>query len=360
MAIDSLSSLRLFQFRCFRELALDLPSGFTFFIGANAMGKTSLLESVCMLTRLQSPRTSTPAELATHGSGSFSIDGRTPEAHLGLRWENGTRRLSLDSRPQTRTEDYLAAARVAWFGNLDAELVRGSGGVRRRYLDFLGIQCLAGYRAALRDYERALRSRNALLKDGRPAREVAAFDEPLVRNGEALIVFRTHLCEALAPLVAAACHEISGATDEISLCYRPSASPPLVDALAASAETERRLRVTSVGPHRDDVDLLLRGAPAAAFASEGQQRSLALALKLAQARHLAATTGNVPIHLVDDVFGELDPRRRASLLGALPAGAQVLITTTSLDWLPSGLDARVFHVANGQVSVGKSAADSLE
>lgn len=359
MESDGLSALRLCRFRCFSELALDIPPGLSFFVGANAQGKTSLLEAVCVLTRLQSPRTTTTAELTTHGSEGFSIDGRSGDALLAFRWENGVRRLALDAKPQSRTDDYLAVARVAWFGNLDLELVRGSGGVRRRYLDFLGSQCLPGYRSALRDYEKALRSRNLLLREGRPDREIAAFDEPLQRNGDLLISHRSALCSAISPLASVACAEISGAEDRLDISYRPSAACPLAEALAASRPTEVRQRVTVVGPHRDDVELLINSVPAASFASEGQQRSIALALKLAQARHLAATTGHVPIHLVDDVFGELDPPRRARLLEALPAGAQILATTTSLAWLSEPPPMHLFHVSAGAVSVGSPSVRPL-
>jgi DNA replication and repair protein RecF len=345
-----LRQLRLSQFRCFDSLDLAPGPFRTFVVGRNAQGKTSILEAACILLRLQSPRTSTLAEAVKFGCSACAIDGRFGDTHLAFHWQDGTRRIALDSKPQTRPDDYLNTARVAWFANSDLDLVRGGGSARRRYLDFLGIQSVPGYRSALRAFERALRSRNALLRDNRPRKEIEAFDHPLAENGDALTSFRAGLCRILAPLANSACGEISGSSDTVALSHQPGASSPLLEALAASQEQEIRLRQTIVGPHRDDVTLLVNNAPAASFASEGQQRSLAIALKLAQARHLESVLGVPPILLLDDVFGELDADRRNRLLEALPRGAQAIITTTFLDWTGPGPDDVVLALADGRLS----------
>lgn len=345
-----LRQLRLSQFRCFDSLDLAPGPSRTFVVGRNAQGKTSILEAVCILLRLQSPRTSTLAEAVKFGCSACAIDGHFGDTHLAFHWQDGARRIALDSKPQTRSDDYLDTARVAWFANSDLDLVRGGGSARRRYLDFLGIQSVPGYRSALRAYERALRSRNALLRDNRPRKEIAAFDHPLAENGDALTSFRAGLCRILAPLADSACGEISGSSDIVAMSHLPGASSPMLEALAASREDEIRLRQTIVGPHRDDVTLLVNNAPAASFASEGQQRSLAIALKLAQARHLESILGAPPILLLDDVFGELDADRRNRLLQALPRGAQSLITTTFLDWAGPGHNDVVLTLADGRLS----------
>lgn len=327
-----LHRIQTVDFRCFDSVVFEPGPARTFIVGRNAQGKTSLLEAVCILLRLQSPRTSTLAETVRAGADGFSIDGRVRDAHLLCQWRDGTRRIVLDSKPQTRTDDYLETARVAWFANSDLDLVRGGGSGRRRYLDFLGTQCVPGYRSALRAYERALRSRNALLKDGRPRREIEAFDEPLIESGERIWDARSALTEALAPLAASAAAEISGSGEALKITHRPGGTRPFADALRESRPEEMRLRQTLTGPHRDDLDLLLNGLAAGPFASEGQQRSVALAMKLAQARHLRDALGHHPVYLIDDVFGELDPTRRNLLLQAIPHDAQTLITTTFLDW----------------------------
>ena len=344
-----LHDLRLRSFRCFDWLEFQPGRGRTFIVGPNAQGKTSILEAVCILLRLQSPRTSSLAETITFGQTGFALDGHCAGAHLACRYTGDGREIVLDSKPQPRTDDYLDVARVAWFANSDLELVRGSGSVRRRFLDFLGMQSGPGYRKALRACERALRSRNALLKDGRPRREIAAFDEPLIEAGETLLAARADLCRTLAPLAHASCAEISGGSDALGLSYRPGCTLPFREALAASRADEERLRQTVVGPHRDDIGLLINGLQASSFASEGQQRGIALALKLAQARHIESSQGRPPVLLLDDVFGELDAVRRNRLLASLPPAAQALITTTFLDWAGDTGSDTVLHLAGGRL-----------
>ena len=345
-----LTDLRLRGFRCFDALEFRPGVGRTFVVGRNAQGKTSILEAACLLLRLQSPRTTSPAEAVKFGHSGFALDGHCDGSHLSCRHTGEGREIALDSKPQSRTDDYLDIARVAWFANSDLDLVRGSGSVRRRFLDFLGVQSVPGYRKALRAYERALRSRNALLKDSRPRREIAAFDEPLIGAGEALLAARTGLCTALAPLARTSCSEISQGADTLETAYHPGCDGAFREALAAARPDEERLRQTVVGPHRDEVELAINGRDAAVFGSEGQQRGIALALKIAQARHLEAAQGRPPILLLDDVFGELDTVRRNCLLASLPHGAQAIITTTFLDWAGDTAADVVFHLGEGSLS----------
>jgi DNA replication and repair protein RecF len=259
----------------------------------------------------------------------------------------------LDSKLQPKSAEYLAVARVTWFANTDLELVKGGGALRRRYLDFLGVQSVPGYKKALSNYERTQRSRNALLKEGRPRREIAAFDSSLIESGELLMEARAELCACLGPLARTSCEEISGQADNLEIRYRPSCNGPFAEALAASRNEEDRLRQTVCGPHRDDIDVTLNGLKASAFASEGQQRSIALALKIAQARHIENLHGRPPLLLLDDIFGELDTERRNRLLTALPSDAQAVITTTFLDWVDNTASDAVFLLADGRLTSGK-------
>ena len=344
-----LTDLRLQDFRCFESLEISMGPGRTFVMGANAQGKTSILEAVCLLLRLQSPRTATTADAIRFEQHRFSLDAHFSGIHLLLHYSHEGRELLLDSKPQTRTDDFLDVARVAWFANTDLDLVRGASSARRRYLDFLGMQCVPGYRKSLRAYERALRSRNSLLKDNRPRREIEAFDPPLVEAGEFLFAARAQLCEALGPIACAACLEISGGVDALEISYHPGGGTPLAAALAASRTDEMRLRQTTVGPHRDDLKIAINKLDAAGFASEGQQRGIALSLKLAQARHLEAVQNRAPILLLDDIFGELDPDRRNRLLASLSPQSQAIITTTFLDWADRKPEDAVFKLAAGRL-----------
>ena len=218
------------------------------------------------------------------------------------------------------------------FANADIDLARGGSDLRRRYLDFIGSQIDARYRPTLRAYERALRSRNSLLKSGRPrARELLAYDEALVRHGTELRAMRTALVSRISPAAARAHQEISGSSEELEIRYAPGNDGDFAAHLARSRSQEERLHQTVVGPHRDDLDLTVDGMVAQTHSSEGQQRTLALALKLGQAR-IFADEGAPPVLLIDDIFGELDPARRVALFSALDAGAQKLVTATSPQW----------------------------
>ncbi len=327
-----LDNLQLRQFRCFEALEVSLRERFTFFIGANGEGKTSILEAVCVLLRLQSQRTSSLAPVIRSGARSFLIRGRLDEHLLEIQYGGLRRRLLFDEQEQRSTAEYLRLARVVSFANVDIDLVRGGSDLRRRYLDFVGAQLDARYRPTLRAYERALRSRNALLKSPQPRlRELAAYDEALLRHGSELNHMRAELVRRIAPLAAAAHRQISGSDEDLAVAFAAGNEDDFAAHLQRSRPQEERLRQTVIGPHRDDLELLVNGMIAQTHASEGQQRTLALALKLAQAR-LFAEDGTPPVLLIDDIFGELDARRRAALFGALDVGAQKLVTSTSPQW----------------------------
>jgi len=340
----ALEHITLHDFRCFSRLEFHPGQGANFLIGPNAAGKTSILEAACVLLRLQSPRSATLQEAVNHGRETFLLDGRVEGSHLQVRAGAGGRHLEIDSVVQGRSEAYLRIGRVAWFGNDDLELIRGPSSKRRRYLDFVGAQSDGRYLKSLRAYERALRSRNALLKERRPRREVAAFDGPLAAAAAVLWEVRGALAGNLAPRVAAAAAEISAHDEGAAIVFAPGGSGDLLAALAASRDEEERLRQTVVGPHRDDLSITLDGREASKYASEGQQRTLALALKLAQTRLLSERPGPPPVLLIDDVFGELDRARRNRLMFALPAGGQLIVTSTTTDWLEGTREGETFHL----------------
>lgn len=344
-----LADLQLKDFRCFESLTAQLSNGFNFFIGPNGAGKTSILEGVCVLLRLQSQRTSSLAPVVRAGCSSLTVRGRFDGHVLEFRYGGLRRRLQFDGVEQRTTAEYLRIARVVSFANIDIEMVRGSSEPRRRYLDFVGSQVDARYRPTLRAYERALRSRNALLKSARPrTRELAAYDAPLLAHGTALGAMRAKLVERLAPRVADAHLAIGGSKERIEAHFAPGNENDFAAHLARSHPQETRLRQTVVGPHRDDVDLFIDGMPAQDYSSEGQQRTLALALKIAQAQ-IFAEEGAPPILLLDDIFGELDPERRNALLATLPGGGQKLVTVTSLQWRENFGEAAMYNLRDGKL-----------
>jgi len=344
-----LTELRLADFRCFSSLSLEPTPGVNFFLGRNATGKTSLLEAICVLLRLQSPRSPSLSRCVRFEQPGFGLAGHFGEHQLSLRLDGRGRKLALDAVPQSKSDAYLGTARITWFGNEDLALVKGPGSGRRRYLDFLGSQILPGYRKTLRSYERALRARNFLLRENRPRREIDAHSAPLLEAGATLHEQRLSLLPHLKSHLTEAVRDIVGEDETADLNFRPGFSGVFADALAESIQEDLRLRLTTTGPHRDDLLLHLNGMAAAEFGSEGQQRTLALALKLAQSRILQEQTGQPPVLLIDDIFGELDPIRRNRLLQKLPPGSQKFITTTFLDWHDAPGQSSQFLLENGKL-----------
>ena len=341
-----LSDLRLRDFRCFDNATVELDAGFNLFLGRNGEGKTSILEAACVLLRLQSQRSSSLAPAIRIGQNSFGLQGNVDGHVLNVRCSRFRRSVTFDGIEQRTLREYLRMARVVSFANSDIELVRGRSEWRRRYLDFIGAQMDERYRPALRAYERALRGRNALLKRG-SVRELAAFDQQLITHGTMVEQLRARIAGMVAAPAAEAYAHISGGRETLAVNFIPGYAGNFDEELARSRPDELRLRQTIVGPHRDDLELTIDGMAAARFASEGQQRSSVLALKLAQANVFAQTHGSAPLLLIDDIFGELDTQRRNGLLDHLPAQGQKLVTATAMEWRGK-LDAPFVYELRGR------------
>jgi DNA replication and repair protein RecF len=350
-----LSSLRLIDFRCFKALDFEIPAAGAILVGDNAQGKTSILEAICVLVRLHSPRTSRLLKLAAiGGAGGFGIAGDPWGTERQVRQARDGLNLKVNQEPCRSQGSYLEdGGLIVWMGNEDLELIRGPGEGRRHFLDFIGTQIDPNYRRSWTRYRRALKAKNLLLKEGRPRdKEILSYEEIMVEHGTVLVATRAQLVAELAPLAAAVQRSISGKDEPLTLRYLPASGPDLRESMLQAKPRELRLRQAVVGPHRDDLDLRLHGMPAADFASEGQQRTLALALKLAQGKLLEQATGQLPIYLLDDIFGELDCSRRNALMNHLPLNAQKWITTTHLDWLKQTPELAMiprFRVSEGHV-----------
>ncbi len=324
--------------------------------GRNAQGKTSVLEAVCVLVRLHSPRAARMQTLARiGGGGGFGIAGEAwgMERRIDWRPRQPTRHV-VDGEERDGQGHYVEdGGLLVWMGNDDLELVRGGGESRRRYLDFMGSQVAPDYRRALARYRRALKAKNLLLKDGeRRRKEIESYETIMIPAAEVLRRVRAGLAGRLAGAVAEQQRLIAGSDEVAELEFIPGGGMDLATALEQARDKEFRQRRSLVGPHRDEVALKVNGLAAADFASEGQQRTLALALKLAQGGVLREQAGKEPVWLIDDVFGELDVVRRNALMRALPEGAQKWITTTYLDWLedaPELAGLARFGVAGGKV-----------
>lgn len=329
-----LGMLRALDFRCWGSLALDVSAEGGIFVGNNAQGKTSILEAVCVLLRLQSPRTHKFGAMTRFSSAGFGVSAEMNGCLRKVRHVGGALVCEVDGELRATGADFLRdSGLVVWMGNEDVELIRGGGEQRRRYLDFIGSQWDLEYRAHWARYRRAVKMKSSLLKFPVPdEKQIAAWEEVMIESGSVLGAVRQRMIAKLVVAVSRNHGAVGGGGELIEVGYRRSGREDLRAGLREAQGRERRLRQCVVGPHRDDIVLQINGLSAAEFASEGQQRTLALALKLAQGEMLAAQRGVSPVYLIDDVFGELDPLRRNALMAALPVGAQKWITTTHVDW----------------------------
>lgn len=346
-----IASLRLADFRCIAGLSIEIPEQGLVFVGKNAQGKTSLLEALCVLVRLHSPRTRRPNQMVKFEASQFGVAGCAWGLERRVDYCKGAYALKVDGEERDSQGAYLAdGGLVVWMGNEDRELVTGAAEGRRRYLDFIASQIVPGYRRALSRYRKVLQERNALLRDGRGSgREMDSFTQLLVEYGREVTVGREAMVANLDEPVRWAQGVVGGSEEAVGLTYKAAAGDDFESSLAMVREKEQRQGMTLVGPHRDEVKLTLGGLKASDFASEGQQRTLALALKLGQGELLREQGGRTPVYLLDDIFGELDKGRRERFLASLPKGAQVIVTTTNASWLGEGMDLEVREVSGGRV-----------
>ena len=335
-----LAHLRLRDFRNYPRLDVDFAPGFHLLLGHNAQGKTNILEAIYLMATLRSFRGVGGAQMIRHGQSGYFVGGRVVgqgEHEIKIYWSARERKLSLDAQPVKKLSDYLGTLRAVVFCTEDLQLVKGTGRSRRRFLDLLLSQTHPAYLPLLTRYAQALRSRNAVLKQRSiDERTLDSFSQELVRSGTEITRLRHELVPRVSPLARLAYRRISNDAEELRLEYQPSVKQDFAVELAQSAARERSYRMTLVGPHRDEVELLLQDKPAADFGSEGQKRTLAIALKTAQAEYLSGLHGTPPVLLIDDVMGELDVKRRGGLVPLLErshqARGQVFMTCTEENW----------------------------
>lgn len=335
-----LAHLRLRDFRNYARLDADFGPGFHLLLGGNAQGKTNLLEAIYLLATLRSFRGAANAQMVRFGAAGYYVGARVlavGTSDIRLYWSPQARSLTLNQRPVRRLTDYLGTLRAVVFCTEDLHLIKGPASRRRRFLDLLLSQTHPTYLPLLQRYLQALRSRNALLK-ARPAdsRALAGFTEQLVRAGDEIIRRRRELVPRLSALTELAYQRMASEAEPLRLDYASSVQVHFTGELERQADRERVLRTTLLGPHRDELRILLGERPAAQFASEGQKRTLAIALKMAQAEYLTGLHGVPPVLLLDDVMGELDATRRAGLLPLLErahhTSGQVFMTCTEEQW----------------------------
>ncbi len=367
-----LKTLELKHFRNYSEQRVEFTAPKTILLGDNAQGKSNLLESVELLATLKSHRTSRDRDLVQedHATAQIaaSVERSLSEADIALVLRNGGRRTAIRSGEKLKRQvDFLGALNAVQFSSLDLELVRGGPGERRVWLDTLLMQLEPMYAYILTQYQQALKQRNALLRQDEPQpnrdrTQLALWDAQLAALGTRVMRRRSRGLERLAPIAQHWHRAISGDTEELMVQYTPNvpltADDPAVIQTAFLTKIQQRAiaethqHTTLVGPHRDDIDFTINDTPARQYGSQGQQRTLVLALKLAELQLIEAVVGEPPLLLLDDVLAELDLNRQNQLLEAIGDRFQTLITTTHLgsfdaQWLTA---SQILHVKAGAIS----------
>jgi DNA replication and repair protein RecF len=335
-----LAHLRLRDFRNYPRLDVDFSPGFHLLLGHNAQGKTNILEAIYLMSTLRSFRGVGGAQMVRHGQKGYFVGGKAVsqgQHEIKMYWSAAERSLSLDGRPVRKLTDYLGILRTVVFCTEDLQLIKGTARSRRRFLDLLLSQTHPTYLPLLQRYAQALRSRNALLKRSVPDEAaLESFTRELVGVGEEIIRLRRELVPKFSPLARLAYRCIARDAEELRIEYLPSVKKDFAVELAQARRREQTYRATLIGPHRDDLQLLLNDRSAAQFGSEGQKRTLAIALKMTQAEYLTGLHGAPPILLIDDIMGELDLARRSGFLPLLErahqARGQVFMTATEENW----------------------------
>ena len=366
------------QFRNIPRLELLVEAPRLLVVGSNGEGKSNLLEAVELLGSLRSHRCSSDRDLIRHGQPSSLLRARTATGDL-LQLElrrSGGRSAQRNGKTLERQLDMLASLRCVGFSALDLELVRGEPALRRHWLDRVVLQLEPLYGELLSRYGRLLRQRSQLLRR-EPNRNLNgaalaglldAFDLQMAVIGTRLHRRRARALRRLAPLAQQWQRQLGGGQEALELRYRSGtalgAEPApddadeatwrgaLADQLLAQRSQEVRLGQCTVGPHRDDVQLMLAGQLARRYASAGQQRTLVVALKLAELELVGQVLGEPPLLLLDDVLAELDPQRQQRLLEAVGQGHQCLVSATHVDLFSAGWRAasQVIRIDTGQIT----------
>jgi DNA replication and repair protein RecF len=350
--------LWLADFRNYAEAELAFADGLTVVVGANGQGKTNLVEAVGYLTSFRGVPTDAlvrvGAERAIVRADVCHDDGREllVEAEIA---RVGRSRIQVNRQRLARGRDLLGVLRASVFSPDDLILVKGAPSERRAFLDDTVVALTPKLDALRTDLDRVLRQRTSLLKQagGRLTNDIEltldVWDAKLASVGESLAEARSTLVDELTDEVATAYEQLAGASASVLVSYvAPWRAVGLSASLTAARSDDLRRQVCTVGPHRDDLQITLAGLPARTHASQGEQRCLALALRLAAHRLVATRIGSPPILLLDDVFSELDPARTRALIAHLPVG-QALLTTASP--LPEGIaPERVVTVVDGRLS----------
>lgn len=355
-----ISQLVLKDFRNYQQLQLSLGDGLSVFWGGNAQGKTNLLEAVHVCCLGKSHRTVQSAEMVSYGKENAQI-GLRVKRHDGPRHiqvmlqANKHKRISVSGVPIRRMSELMGHVQCVLFAPEDLQLIKGGPSLRRKYMDTALCQMSPVYFSSLMQYNAALSQRNALLKKGIEEETVYdAYEQTMAHVGAKVLWHRQQFCAEIEPMAARLYSDIANG-EPMRVMYRSQVPQgteqeienALAEALKNARPADKRRYITGVGPHRDDLQIVIRDKEARSYASQGQQRTAVLALKLAEVARMQARSGHRPVLMLDDVLSELDLKRQQALTEHVEG--QVLLTTATKP--PEHLKAaKIFKVEQGKLT----------
>ena len=358
-----IKSLKLKDFRNYNLLQLDFDDSTNIFYGNNAQGKTNILEAVYLSGTTKSHRGTKDRDMIRFGENESHIEtvvekrGMSYKIDMHLK-KNSPKGIAIDKQPIRKAGELFGIINIVFFSPEDLNIIKNGPSERRRFIDLELSQLDKIYLNNLSNYNRIINQRNHLLKDLREAgrqenliQTLDIWDMQLVQYGNEIIKKRKEFIEKINEIISYTHKKLTGGKENIELVYEPgSGSLSLEDALKKNREKDMRFKNTSVGPHRDDICFMTKDLDIRRFGSQGQQRTAALSLKLAEIELVKSVIHDTPVLLLDDVLSELDKHRQNYLLDSIH-DIQTLITCTGMDEFINHRFSinKVFHVFNGQV-----------
>lgn len=366
-----LTSIQLQNYRNYGQLDLQTPNKVNIFLGPNAQGKTNLLEAIFVMALSKSHRTSKDKELigweADSARLSCEVDKRYGSVKLDLAFSQQGKKARINGLEQRKLSDFIGSVNVVMFAPEDLEIVKGTPGVRRRFLDMEIGQVQPGYLHTLQQYGKVLQQRNNYLKTAGPGSVnqtmLDVWNMQLAEHGVKIMKKRKHFIHKLQVFAEHIHSGITGGAEQLTIEYCPSFDTDALQdesvlfdqfmiKLTQVKDQEIRRGVTLAGPHRDDLTFFINGKEAQTYGSQGQQRTTALSLKLAEIELINEEIGEYPLLLLDDVLSELDQNRQTQLIETFQSKVQTFITTTGLESVnvTKLQDAGIYHVQEGRVT----------
>ncbi|WP_373876583.1 DNA replication/repair protein RecF [Paenibacillus spongiae] len=363
--------IQLQHYRNYEQLELQTDNQVNLLVGPNAQGKTNLLEAIFVLALTKSHRTSKDKELIGWQSADARIRGEVDKKYgsvtLDLTLAAQGKKARINGLEQRKLSDFVGALNVVMFAPEDLEIVKGTPGIRRRFLDMEIGQVQPGYLHTLGQYAKVLVQRNNYLKSASPGGVQQAmldvWNAQLADYGVKIMKKRQSFIHKLQRWAQQIHSGITAGAEELTILYRPSFETGALEEesvlfdqfmirLNQVKDQELRRGMTLVGPHRDDISFFINGKEAQVYGSQGQQRTTALSLKLAELELIHEEIGEYPLLLLDDVLSELDQNRQTQLIETFQNKVQTFITTTGIESVNIGKlqDARIYHVRDGQVA----------